>query len=228
MHGLAHTERNRDQVGDERHPQPKRDRNGQLLLDELEHADVTEVALAEIEQQIVLEHYEKALIGGLIEAELLLELPDKFRIETLRAAVFGTALAEVLAGLPVARAAQTVALAAADARRGGNIGARTLGDHAFNRTTRRELNDSEADQHDPEHGRNDQQQSFQEIACHQAKCSVSLVDRFQFGGLISIIPPAIEDTAIIAWLGCRARKLVPVGDVVRRLVPLRDPVVPGA
>src|SRR5262245_58991469 len=97
----------------------------------------------------------------LIEAELLLELLDKLRIETLRAAIFGTTLAEVLAGLPVACAAQAVALAAADARRGGKICARNLGDHAFHRTTGGELNDSEADQHDPEHGRNDQKQPLQ-------------------------------------------------------------------
>ena len=48
-HRLADAERDRDQVGQQRHPEAERDRDRQLLLDQLQHADVAEIALAEIE-----------------------------------------------------------------------------------------------------------------------------------------------------------------------------------
>ena len=78
------------------HPEPERDRHRQLLLDQLKHADIAEVALAEIKQQVVLQHQEEALVGGLVEAELLLELLDKLRIKTLGATVLWRRLAKVL------------------------------------------------------------------------------------------------------------------------------------
>ena len=49
LHRLADAERDRDQIAQKRHPDAERDRDRQLLLDELQHADVAEIALAEIE-----------------------------------------------------------------------------------------------------------------------------------------------------------------------------------
>src|SRR5581483_579089 len=86
--GLADAERDRDGVGEKRHPQPERDRHRHSLLDQLEHARVAEIALAEVEQEIVLDHHGEAFISRLVEAELLLEALDEFGIEALRAAVF--------------------------------------------------------------------------------------------------------------------------------------------
>src|SRR5262245_11457576 len=85
--GLSDTKRNRNQICQQRHPDSERHRHGQLLLDQLQHVDVAEVAFAEVEPHIVPEHQRKALVGRLVEAELLLELLDEFRIETLRATV---------------------------------------------------------------------------------------------------------------------------------------------
>ena len=84
---LSDAERDRDRVGDERHPQPKRDRDRQFFLDQLEHRNVAIVALAEIEGRIVAHQDPEPLPGRLVEAVLLLQLLDEFRIEALRAAI---------------------------------------------------------------------------------------------------------------------------------------------
>ena len=89
---------------------------------------------------------------------------------------------------------------------------RELRDDALDRTAGRELHDDEADQHDPEQRRDDQQQALRE-------------GRWPSGGLsswssfaafsasyhqVSIMP------AIVFGLHRRPRILVPVGDIVRR------------
>jgi len=61
---------------------------GELFLDKLKHARVAEKALAEIERGEIPQHKPEALIGRLVEAELLLQALDEFRIEALRAAIF--------------------------------------------------------------------------------------------------------------------------------------------
>src|ERR1700733_2296328 len=61
-HGLADAERYRNQITEQRHPDPERDRDRQLLPDELQDADVAEIALAEVEAHVVPQHEEKALI----------------------------------------------------------------------------------------------------------------------------------------------------------------------
>ncbi len=55
--------------------------------------DVAEIALAEIEAGIVPEHQAEALERRLVEAELLLELCDEFRVEPLRAAILARRIA---------------------------------------------------------------------------------------------------------------------------------------
>src|SRR6202011_2465310 len=50
-YALSDPERDRDQIGQERHPDAQRHRNRQLLLDQLQHADVAEITLAEIEKR---------------------------------------------------------------------------------------------------------------------------------------------------------------------------------
>src|SRR3984885_11299878 len=87
-HRLADAERDRNQVAQQRHPDAERDRDRQLLLDQLDHGDVAKIALAEIKAQIVTEHDEKSLIGRLVEAELLFQAFDEFGGEPLGAAIF--------------------------------------------------------------------------------------------------------------------------------------------
>ncbi len=86
-HCLSDTKRNRDQIRQQRHPDSERHRYWQLLLDQLQDADIAEIALSEVKANVVPEHQRKALVGRLIEAELLFKLLDELGIETLRATV---------------------------------------------------------------------------------------------------------------------------------------------
>src|SRR6185436_13115474 len=60
-HRLADSERDRNQIGQKRHPDAERHRNRQLLLDELDHADVAKIALAEIEARKIPHHQRETL-----------------------------------------------------------------------------------------------------------------------------------------------------------------------
>src|ERR1700692_1375225 len=94
---FADSERDRDQIAQQRHPDAERDRYRQFFFDQLQHADVAEIALAEIEARIVPHHDEKTLIGRLVEAELLFQTLDELGIEALGAAIFRTEI-ELSAG----------------------------------------------------------------------------------------------------------------------------------
>ena len=84
---LADAERNRDGVGDERHPHAERDRDRQFLLDQREDGRVAVVALAEMEGRVVAHQNPEPLPRRLVEAILLLQFLDELRIEPLRAAI---------------------------------------------------------------------------------------------------------------------------------------------
>ena len=161
-HRLADAERNRDRIGDEGHPQAERDRDRQLLLDELQHRRVAVVALAEIEGRVVARQDPEALPRRLVEAVLLLELLDEFRIEALRAAI---ARGDVAAGLRRA-AAPICAAPAAEARGRALVGALQLRDRALDRAARHELHDGEGNGHDPEDRRDHQQEAAEDIGEH--------------------------------------------------------------
>ena len=124
-------------------------------------------------------------------------------------------------------AAQRVAATAADARDDGGIVPRELRDDALDRTAGRELNDDEADQHDPEQRRDDQQQALQKIGGHQGRCRFSVVG-FNFAAFVGIIPPGVDHAWIVFGLHRWPRELVPVGNIVRGLVPVWHPIMTGA
>ena len=127
------------------------------------------------------------------------------------------------------RGRQPVALAAADAGRGGHVGAGDLGDHPLDRPAGRELDDGEADQHDPEQGRDDQEDALQKIGCHRRDCLRLAVSwTSSFAAFSASYHQVCDNAALVARLHGRPAELVPVGDVVGRLVPLRHPVVAGA
>lgn len=88
---LADAERDRDQIGDQRDPQAERDRHRHLLKDQVDHRDVAEIAVAEVEAGIVPQHLAEAFERRLVEAELLFQPGDELGIESLRAPIFGTA-----------------------------------------------------------------------------------------------------------------------------------------
>ena len=102
-HRLTNPERDRDRVGQQQQPDAERDRHRQLLLDQLQHAHVAEIALAEIEPQIVPQHQREAFMRRLVEAELLFQLCDKSGVEALRAAILRRHGFDLRAGLASTR-----------------------------------------------------------------------------------------------------------------------------
>jgi hypothetical protein len=127
-----------------------------------------EEAGAEIEGQIVAHHDEEALMGGLVEAELLLDAGDQRRVQPLSAAIFDV-LAAALAGQfgQAAGRAHVAARAAAEAGGGARVRTGQLGDHLFHRPARGHLHDGEVDHQDAEQGRDDQHQPAQDVGGHQ-------------------------------------------------------------
>ena len=185
LHRLADAERDRDQVGQKRHPDAERHRDRQLLLDQLDHADVAEIALAEIEAGKIPHHQRKALRRRLVEAELLLELLDEIRIEPLRAAVFRIDGIGGGAGLRRPRA-EIAAGGARYARGRAGIRAGELRDDALDRPAGRELHDHEGDEQDAEQCRDHQEDAAGDIGAHV------LFRLLEFGGLGGVMPPGFR------------------------------------
>src|SRR5579885_2392213 len=92
-HRLFDPKRDRDEVGEQRHPEPERDRHRQLLFDELQDGYIAEIRSPKIKPCVILKHQSEALIGGLVEAELLFEFSDELGVEPLGAPVFGRIIA---------------------------------------------------------------------------------------------------------------------------------------
>src|SRR4029077_85439 len=124
--------------------------NRQLLLDQLQHADVTEIALAEIEPREIPYHQREAFGRWLVEAELFFEALDEIGIEPLRAPVFRTDRIRRRADL--AAGAEIAAARTRNPRGASGIGAGELRDHAFHRAAGCELHHDERNEHYPEHG----------------------------------------------------------------------------
>ena len=169
----------------------------------------------------------------LVEAELDLELLDEFGVEPLGAAVLEVCrLIRPAQDLALA-AAGFAAFAAADPRRGVDIGALDLRDDALDRPAGSELDDGEGHQHDPEQGRDHQQQAFEDVGSHtremRARRVLELGRRgpslaaFQASGLGRVGPPGFDDAALVFGLDLRPVELVPVGDVVGALVSSAAP-----
>ncbi len=103
----------------------------------------------------------------LVEAELLFQALDEFRVQPLRPAILRVGgIRPALTDLrrrPARKLATTAAtepLGRTDAR------TRQLRDDALHRPARRELDDDEADQHDPDQRRKDQKRPLQKIGAH--------------------------------------------------------------
>jgi hypothetical protein len=104
-------------------------------------------------------------VRRLVEAELMFELLDEFRVEPLGAAVFrGDGIDRAAR---VAAGADDVAAAAGDARGRRYVVAGELRDDALHRPARRELNHDKGNEQDPEQGRDHQQKPSQNIGAHR-------------------------------------------------------------
>src|SRR5207248_9684160 len=64
---FAYPQRNGDEISQEREPEPERDGDRKLLLDELENRGIAKIALAKIEPRVVPQHQQETLIGRLVE-----------------------------------------------------------------------------------------------------------------------------------------------------------------
>src|SRR5262249_61946514 len=117
----------------EREPDAERNRDRQFLLDELQNGSVAKVALAEIKTQIIPHHEKEALVGRLVEAELLLQSLDEFGVEALRAAILGAHRVGCAGAARLAARAEIAARGAGDARGRARVGAGELGDDALDR-----------------------------------------------------------------------------------------------
>ena len=163
-HRLGDAERDRDQVGQQRGPEPERDRDRQLVEDQIDHAVVAEEAGAEVEAHILAHHVEEALQRWLVEAVFLLQPLDQGGVETAGAAVLagGGALGDIELG-PLADLAGACAR---DPRRGAHRRPGELRDRLLDRAARRDLDDREIDHHDREQRRDDQQQAANDVGEH--------------------------------------------------------------
>ena len=214
LHRLLNAQRNRDGVGEQRHPQPQRDRHWQLLLDEAQHGGVAEIAAAEVEGGVVLHHQEEAFGGGLVEAELLFQLLDEFRIKPLRAAIAR------IGGLRLQAGAHVIG-ARADAPGGALVEPLQLREHALHWPARRKLHDDEGDQQDPQDRGDHQQKTSRDVSSHVSSALHAQTFRFL------LIPPPGGGRA-----GAEFRRLrgtgedVPIGDARLARIPHRHPVAP--
>ena len=151
-HRLGHAERDRHEVADQEGPHPERDRDRQLLLDQLPDVLVLHEAAAEVEARERAEHLEVAHVRGLVEAVELLQLLDPL-------------LVEVAAGL----------VATLD-----RAGPR-LGHDLLDRAAGHELHDDERDGQRPDQRRDHQQHAPQDIGEHQRFLSSDLSHQHHSG-----------------------------------------------
>ena len=131
-----------------------------------------------------------------------------------------------------------LAAAAADPGGRGDRGAAELGDDLLDRPARRRLDDHEVDHHDPEQGRDDQQQPADDVGQHAARRSSrsrltvaarappSMVSPLRSAAtLSSSIHHANRSRPIGRDQYVGPAELVPVGEPVDLDLPVRDHVV---
>ena len=166
------------------------------LDDQLEHARVAEIALAEIEAEIVPHHHEEALVGRLVEAELLLQALDEFGIEALRAAIFGGRRDVARRAARPARPPPTSPPPPLNLAVAPTSVPVSCAISALHRAARRELHDDEGHQHDADHGRHDEQKPAKDIGSHAGTKNDPLLLRFagvsQLSAADTTLPQAIE------------------------------------
>ena len=163
-HRLGDTQGNRDQVGQQRGPEPERDRDRQLVEDKIDHAVVAEEAGAEVEPHVLAHHVQEALQRRLVEAVLLLQPLDQLGVEAAGAAVLAGVGA--LRDVELALGSHLAGPGAGNARRGAYRAAGKLRDRLLHRPAGRDLDDREVDHHDRKQRRDDQQQAADDVGEH--------------------------------------------------------------
>ena len=87
MDGFADAERNRDQIDNQRTPQPQGDGDRHAVFDQLQDRRAAKKAVAKIEAQIVAEHFQVAFVERFIKAVAVGDFGNHFRIEPAAAAI---------------------------------------------------------------------------------------------------------------------------------------------
>ena len=168
-HRLGDAERYRDQVHEERRPQAERDRHVHLVDDEPDDGPVAEIALPEIEAEIVPDHREETLDRGAVESVHPLDLAHEFGIEPARSPV---PPGEVSTGARDQFPAAGAGDARGDVDAGPDAGFADLREKLFHRAAGRHVNDDEVENHDPEQGRDHEQHPAQDVGGHRIRTAV--------------------------------------------------------
>ena len=166
-HRLGDAEGNRDQVHQQRRPESQGDGHRQLVHHQLHHRAVAEEAVAEVEAQEVPHHEEEALVGGLVEAELALDLLDELGVDAAGAAVRADGAASGIPRLLLRSLNLPLVAAAAEPFGGRHVGLLELRQELLHRPSRRGVDDHEVQHHDAEQRRNDQQQPAYDVGEHE-------------------------------------------------------------
>ena len=156
------------------------------------------------------QHQEEALVGRLVEAELLFQLLMNSGSRPCAPRYFELTASTCEPPCAAARA-EVAARRAGDARGRAGVGAGELRDHALDRPAGRELHHHERHQHDAEQRRDHEQQAADDVGGHRSAfssgaCAVCIAchrARSSFAALSRIVPPGLRHAAGIARL-CRA------------------------
>ena len=163
---LGDPEGDRDEVHEEGGPQPEGDRHVHLVHDEEDHRPVAEVALPEVEAQVVPHHGEEALDGRAVEAVHPLDLAHELRVEPTRATVPGR---DVRSRAPD----RLPSAGARDPRRHvhapAGVGLADLREELLHRAAGRDVDDDEVEDHDPEQGRDHEQEPADDVGGHRLR-----------------------------------------------------------
>src|SRR5579883_365703 len=219
-HRLFDPKRDRDEVGEQRHPEPERDRHRQLLFDELQDGYIAEIRSPKIKRYVILKHQSEALIGGLVEAELLFEFGDELGVEPLGAPVFGRIIAP-----PCSAARRTHLPATAKAGRRAGFCALQLREDTRDWPARRKLHDDKVDKQDSEQGRNHKENAARDIGEHRR---LSPSREMNLLGLVLVEPPGRQHAKLIARGASGMPEDIPIGDKMIGLVPHWHPIMAGA
>ena len=137
-HRLGDAKRHRNEIADEKRPQPKADRHRQFLDDQRADIAVLEKAFTQVEARKLPQHLPKAFMRRFVEAVQRLDLFDALRINTLRPPV-----------------AQAPAFSPATGCAG-----LAFGQVLFDRPAGHELHDGKGDEQHAKQRRDHQQDSF--------------------------------------------------------------------
>ena len=144
-HRLGDAQWHRDQIAQQKRPQPQADRHRQLLANQFPHGFGVEKTAAQVEAGELAQHLHKALGRGFVKAVKRADFFDALGVHALAA--------------PVARATGGSALTAA-------VAALQLRDHLLHRTAGYELDHRKGNQQHAKQRGHHEQQAFDDVAQH--------------------------------------------------------------